>query len=74
MEQKDDIQSVGAGTRAEWRQWLEQNHQSQKAVWLIIYKKASGIPSVYYPEAVDEALCFGWIDSKAIKRDAQSVY
>jgi uncharacterized protein YdeI (YjbR/CyaY-like superfamily) len=74
MEQKDDIQSVGAGTRAEWRQWLEQNHQSQKAVWLIIYKKQSGIPSVYYPEAVDEALCFGWIDSKAIKRDAQSVY
>jgi uncharacterized protein YdeI (YjbR/CyaY-like superfamily) len=74
MEQKDDIQSVGAGTRAEWRQWLEQNHQSQKAVWLIIYKKESGIPSVYYPEAVDEALCFGWIDSKAIKRDAQSVY
>jgi uncharacterized protein YdeI (YjbR/CyaY-like superfamily) len=41
---------------------------------LIIYKKDSGTPSVYYPEAVDEALCFGWIDSKINKRDEKSYY
>lgn len=57
-----------------WRKWLEKNHAKEKAVWLIIYKKESGIPSVYYPEAVDEALCFGWIDSKPNKRDEESYY
>lgn len=50
------------------------NHQSEKSVWLIIYRKESGTPSVYYPEAVDEALCFGWIDSKPNKRDSNSYY
>ena len=43
-------------------------------MWLIIYKKESNIPSVYYPEAVDEALCFGWIDSTPKKRDDKSYY
>lgn len=59
---------------AAWRQWLEANHQGQQGVWLIIYKKESGIHSVYYPEAVDEALCFGWVDSLGNKRDEQSYY
>jgi len=58
----------------EWRKWLEKNHRSEKSVWLIIYRKESKVPSVYYPEAVDEALCFGWIDSKANKRDDKSYY
>jgi uncharacterized protein YdeI (YjbR/CyaY-like superfamily) len=43
-------------------------------VWLIIYKKESKTPSVYYSEAVDQALCFGWIDSVPNKRDAESYY
>ncbi len=51
-----------------------QNHKSEKCVWLIIYKKESKIPTVYYPEAVDEAICFGWIDSTINKRDGQSYY
>lgn len=56
-------------SRAEWRQWLAQNHTQTKGIWLISYKKATGKPRVEYGEAVEEALCFGWIDSKANKLD-----
>lgn len=52
-------------TRAEWREWLEQNHTRPQGVWLISYKTATAKPRVEYAEAVEEALCFGWIDSKA---------
>ncbi len=58
----------------EWRKWLSENHQIQDNIWLVIYKKESGIESIYYDEAVDEALCFGWIDSKPNKRDDISFY
>jgi uncharacterized protein YdeI (YjbR/CyaY-like superfamily) len=47
----------------EWRQWLEKNHRSEQSVWLVQYKKSSDNPTVSWSEAVDEALCFGWIDS-----------
>lgn len=47
----------------DWRKWLELNHQKKDGVWLIIYKKASAKPNLSWSEAVDEALCFGWIDS-----------
>ena len=53
----------------EWRQWLSANHQSESEVWLIFYKKASGEPSLEYETAVEEALCFGWIDSIIKKID-----
>ncbi len=69
MELKEGNKTFYAINRKQWRQWLEKNHQFEKCIWRIIYKKESGIPSIYYPEAVDEALCFGWIDSKANKRD-----
>lgn len=59
---------------AAWRSWLVANHASEKSHFLIIYHKESGVPSVYYPEAVDEALCFGWVDSTPKKRDEQSYY
>lgn len=65
---------VAASSTDEWRKWLSQNHLLEVSVWLVIYKMDSGIPSVYYPEAVDEALCFGWIDSKPNKRDSKSYY
>lgn len=74
MEIKDGILCLHADSEQSWRNWLEVHHQSQKSVWLIIYKKDCGVPSVYYPEAVDQALCFGWIDSKANKRDEISYY
>ncbi len=57
-----------------WREWLMQNHADTPSVFLIIFKKDSGIPSVNYSDALDEALCFGWIDSKINKRDQQSFY
>lgn len=49
--------------RAEWRAWLEKNHASEKEVWLIYYKVGSGRPRIPYDHAVEEAICFGWIDS-----------
>jgi uncharacterized protein YdeI (YjbR/CyaY-like superfamily) len=53
-----------AHNRTEWRNWLAENHQTSKGVWLFTYKKNSGKPHLCYDEAVEEALCFGWIDSK----------
>lgn len=58
--------------RAEWRAWLVENHDIAKGVWLIYYKKESGKPRVSYDEAVEEALCFGWIDSVVSKIDEES--
>lgn len=49
--------------QAEWRQWLEKNHQSEHAVWLVCYTKNANVPTINWSEAIDEALCFGWIDS-----------
>lgn len=63
------LPTVYAESRAAWRQWLTDNHATEKSVWLAIYKKTSPTPSVYYDEAVDEALCFGWIDSSNKKGD-----
>jgi uncharacterized protein YdeI (YjbR/CyaY-like superfamily) len=74
MEIYNNKQAIYAPDRQTWREWLTLNHHKEKSVWLIIYKKESGVPSLYYPEAVDEALCFGWIDSKINKRDEQSYY
>jgi uncharacterized protein YdeI (YjbR/CyaY-like superfamily) len=49
-------------TPADWRSWLEQNHESEAEVWVGFYKKGTGKPSITWPESVDQALCFGWID------------
>lgn len=51
---------------------MKKNHIQEESVWLIMYHKDSPNSSVYYTEAVEEALCFGWIDSKPNKRDAES--
>jgi len=48
--------------RDDWRVWLEQNHATEKEAWLIHYKKHTGKPGIPYEDAVEEALCFGWID------------
>lgn len=56
----------------EWRKWLEKNHQSHTSVWVVFYKKSSQKKTISWSEAVDEALCFGWIDSKKIKIDEES--
>jgi uncharacterized protein YdeI (YjbR/CyaY-like superfamily) len=61
----NSTETVYFATREEWREWLQQNHASRKGIWLIFYKKGSGKPRVRYGDAVEEALCFGWIDSTA---------
>tara|TARA_R110002124_G_scaffold24032_2_gene88440 strand:+ start:1416 stop:1997 length:582 start_codon:yes stop_codon:yes gene_type:complete len=60
---KKEIETYYPKSRTDWRQWLEKNHQSKQSVWLVFYTKKSTIPSLSWSEAVDEALCFGWIDS-----------
>jgi uncharacterized protein YdeI (YjbR/CyaY-like superfamily) len=50
-------------TRDDFRKWLIENHQIRKEIWLIRYKKAAKKPSIDYVEAVEEAICFGWIDN-----------
>jgi uncharacterized protein YdeI (YjbR/CyaY-like superfamily) len=49
--------------RSEWQKWLSQNHDTEEAVWLVYFKKHTGKPRIPYDDAVEEALCFGWIDS-----------
>jgi uncharacterized protein YdeI (YjbR/CyaY-like superfamily) len=51
----------------EWRAWLAENHLSKQSVWVVFHAKSSATPSISWSEAVDVALCFGWIDSKKIK-------
>ncbi|MBD2355490.1 YdeI/OmpD-associated family protein [Tolypothrix sp. FACHB-123] len=67
----NQLETVYAKDRQEWREWLQRNHHSSIGVWLIYYKVKSGKPSVKYSEAVKEALCFGWIDSKVKTIDTE---
>lgn len=55
--------TVYVSTKAEWRQWLQENHQTETSIWLVCNTKKSGLPSISWSELVDEALCFEWIDS-----------
>lgn len=65
----DDIERITAADPGELRAWFEANHDRVDAVWLVYYKKGSGRPSVDWPQAVEQALCFGWIDSKVRSLD-----
>jgi uncharacterized protein YdeI (YjbR/CyaY-like superfamily) len=58
--------------REEWRTWLKENHETEKEIWLVFFKKNSGKPGIIYEDAVEEAICFGWIDSLVKKIDDQS--
>ncbi|HEX3271072.1 MAG TPA: YdeI/OmpD-associated family protein [Ktedonobacterales bacterium] len=63
-ETKAEVEQFYARDRQEWRAWLAEHYATAPGVWLIYYKKESGKPRVAYAEAVEEALCFGWIDSR----------
>jgi uncharacterized protein YdeI (YjbR/CyaY-like superfamily) len=67
---------VELNDRATWRRWLERNHAKQTGVWLVTYKKSAGKPRIEYEAAVEEAICFGWIDSKskAVDDERTSLY
>lgn len=60
---KFDYPIVHAETRIQWRNWLEHNHTSTRGVWLCSWRDTTVRPRCPYPEAVEEAICFGWIDS-----------
>ncbi len=58
-------------TPAEWWEWLQNNYDRSTGVWLIFHKKDTGLPSIDYEDAVNEALCYGWIDSIIKKIDEE---
>lgn len=60
-----------AASRSEWRDWLAAHHAASPGVWLVTFKKTSGGPYLSYDDAVEEALCFGWIDSRPGTLDEQ---
>ena len=69
---KQEPETLYFEDRAAWRAWLEENHASQREVWLVYYKKHTKRPRVPYDDAVEEALCFGWIDSIVRRLDDDS--
>ena len=62
-------ETVHPTTRAQWRRWLQRHHRRTEGVWLVSFKQATGKPRVEYDEAIEEALCFGWVDSRPRKLD-----
>ncbi|MCF0054269.1 YdeI family protein [Dyadobacter sp. CY356] len=66
-----ELKTFYPANRQQWRAWLEENHNNEKSVWLIFYKNKSNTPTITWSDAVDEALCFGWIDSIAKPLDEE---
>jgi len=71
-QEKKEPEILSFESRAKWRKWLSGNYSRQEGIWLRFYKKSSGIGTVRPTEAVDEALCFGWIDGQAKPYDETS--
>ncbi len=67
---REQIELLEVSGRAEWRKWLRQHHKIAKEIWLVYYRKGSGKERIAYNDAVEEALCFGWIDSNVRSVDA----
>ncbi len=59
---------------AEWRAWLEANHRDSPGVWLVLHKKGGNVTELDYEAALQEALCFGWIDGQGKRRDDDSSF
>ncbi len=59
----DTLKTLYVANRKEWREWLVKNHKTEREIWLIYYRKKTGTPRISYNDAVEEALCYGWIDS-----------
>lgn len=70
----DGTPALRAHSLQEWRDWLAENGESTQRVWLIIYRQGTKPASVRFRDAIEHALCFGWVDSKAVKRDRDSCY
>ncbi len=59
-----EVETFCPASPQEWREWLQTHHAHKDSIWLVCYKKKTGVPTVTWSEAVDQALCFGWIDSQ----------
>jgi uncharacterized protein YdeI (YjbR/CyaY-like superfamily) len=70
---KTGIKTLHITTREEWRSWLEANNRKEREIWLVYYKRHTCKPRIPYDDAVEEAICFGWIDS-IIKRIDENTY
>jgi uncharacterized protein YdeI (YjbR/CyaY-like superfamily) len=70
--QKNETETFCPTSRQEWREWLIENHVKKQSVWLAQHKKKSNKPSISWSDSVDEALCFGWIDSVRKTVDADT--
>ncbi|MDD4192171.1 MAG: YdeI/OmpD-associated family protein [Mangrovibacterium sp.] len=69
---KNELPVISFGKAEDWRNWLEENHDRENGIWLRIYKKGTGRPSVNHGTALDEALCYGWIDGQSKSYDNES--
>ncbi|WP_139958841.1 YdeI/OmpD-associated family protein [Flavicella sediminum] len=69
---KKEIETFCPISRTAWRKWLAKNHQSKQSIWLVYYKSSTKKPTLSWSDAVDEALCYGWIDSTKKTIDAES--
>lgn len=69
---KDDLPILPFESPAAWEGWLEKHHGDSSGLWLQIAKKASGVPTVTYAEALDVAICFGWIDGQKASYDERT--
>jgi len=69
---KDGLPIVACASQPAWDEWLTANHASARGVWLQLAKKGAGVPSVTFPEALESALCFGWIDGLSNSFDERS--
>ncbi|MBF8270319.1 MAG: hypothetical protein HW386_2028 [Gammaproteobacteria bacterium] len=66
---KQSMQQVYLKTRSQWRRWLTENHDRNTGIWLVFFKKETGVLTLEYDDVVEEALCFGWVDSIIKKLD-----
>ena len=67
-----DLPELLVADAAEWRAWLEKHYAAEPGVWLVLHKKGGRVTTITYDEALDEALCFGWIDGQVGRRDEGS--
>ncbi|WP_320052763.1 YdeI/OmpD-associated family protein [uncultured Acetobacteroides sp.] len=71
MKGQDSIKTLYVSNRAEWREWLEEHFEAEPEVWLVFPNKSTAKPCLLYNDAVEEALCFGWIDSTVKSLDSK---
>jgi uncharacterized protein YdeI (YjbR/CyaY-like superfamily) len=64
-----NLKTLDVRSRRQWRSWLQEHHDSQSEIWLVIHKRHTAETSISYDDAVEEALCFGWIDSLVRRLD-----